>query len=373
MVRARPEDAGEVVRCSYCGRNATVPVDTGGLDFLAQEIEASVQAERAERPVRSIWTMISGSGGKKTKKKSGSAGFQFLPVIFKLFYVGMLLGAVYLVGKHTVYPLIRDGFATKDVKPRSEGNSATPGDPAIEAPQPVQKLRGLVIGRPRHGLYVSSTPTGALVWCIEVGRAPAKGRIAGISGARSSRTDGACPNTPPGQYVVEVAIPWNDKALARHEGYVDFRRRVESGTETERKNYFEGFFLPDESFDSFVDQTSDQIYLVRQYRAEVGRDQLGGVRALFLPRLKSEVRGAFAIDPLLAEHLPRTRAYLFDEELVRNELAYYEVPEADRGGVIEALYRVGAIPFATPDGRTRMFMVNVSDGMFSTRVIRDRS
>jgi hypothetical protein len=294
-------------------------------------------------------------------------------VIFKLFYVGVLLGAVYLVGKHTVYPLVRDGFSTKDVKARPEGEGDGPGNQAVDAPPPVQKLRGLVIGRPRHGLYVSSTPTGALVWCIEAGRAPAKGRIAGVNGARSSRTDGACPNTPPGQYVVEVAIPWNDKGFARHEGYVDFRRRVENGTEAERKNYFEAFFLPDESFDSFVDQTPDQIYLVRQYREEVGRDQLGGVRALFLPRLKSGIRGAFAIDPLLTDHLPRTRVYSFDEELVRNELAYYEVPEADRGGVIEALYRVGAIPFATPDGRTRMFMINVSDGMFSTRVIRDRT
>ena len=48
-VRARDEDAGGVIRCSYCGRNAKVPDNLDSdLDFLFQDLDQSAQpvAER---------------------------------------------------------------------------------------------------------------------------------------------------------------------------------------------------------------------------------------------------------------------------------------------------------------------------------------
>jgi len=56
-VRAKDEDAGGVVRCSYCGRNAKVPeTDDTSLDLLLGEIEQTgtpVEERKRRRRLRS--------------------------------------------------------------------------------------------------------------------------------------------------------------------------------------------------------------------------------------------------------------------------------------------------------------------------------
>ena len=75
----------------------------------------------------------------------------------------------------------------------------------------------------------------------------------------------------------------------------------------------------------------------------------------------------------LRGRFPQEKAYAFDEDYVRNELMYYDVPESDQHFVVLALARIGLIPYVTPDGRTRLFKIGIHDGMFSTKIVRDTS
>jgi hypothetical protein len=90
-----------------------------------------------------------------------------------------------------------------------------------------------------------------------------------------------------------------------------------------------------------------------------------------LPRIAKDDGKSIAIEPLVTSILPAAPAYQFNEEHVRNELAYYEVPEVDRRFVVEALARVGAIAYVTPDGRTRLFKIGMHDGVFATKIVRE--
>jgi len=152
---------------------------------------------------------------------------------------------------------------------------------------------------------------------------------------------------------------------------VEFRRKIEKASSDQRKQLMEEYFVPDEATFAFVDQTEDQIFLVRQYRGVAVRGGQGGVRALFLPRLQGADRKSFLVEPLVTRYIAATKNYEFDEKHVRSELAYYGVADADQSFVLEALSRVGTIPYPTADRRVRMFKIGVGDGAFSTRIVRE--
>ena len=58
---------------------------------------------------------------------------------------------------------------------------------------------------------------------------------------------------------------------------------------------------------------------------------------------------------------------------MRSELDIYDVPLIDRQYIVDALSRIGAIPYRTPDGRLRLFKVRVDNGLFAPRVIEEPS
>jgi hypothetical protein len=362
-VRARDEDAGGVVRCSYCGRNAAVPdnVDSG-LDHLFREIEETGEKDKSYKRPR--------KRRKKLFSKSGGAGSLLDPfsIVLKLCYVAALIIIVWVVVQKSVMPLIR---GQKPINPFDRGGSTEPHPPvARHGTTPETPGMGL-IGHRVPGLYVASVPTGAVVYIVEASRAPTRGRIASIQGVRQIRSDGVFPPLPDGEYIVEVTLPWHDRQLSEYKDYWSFRRAIEHANDTERRRLLDEYFIPDDAIDVFVHEAAEQIYLVRQYRTQVWRDQSRGVQALFLPRIPQDGGERFLIEPLVAEYLPDVRRYSFDEELVNNELAYYGVSATDRPFVVEALRRIGAISYMTPDGRTRLFRIGVQDGVFATRVIRE--
>ena len=47
------------------------------------------------------------------------------------------------------------------------------------------------------------------------------------------------------------------------------------------------------------------------------------------------------------------------------------MPDAEQRFVIEGLQRIGVIPFPTSDGRMRMFKIDIHDGAFTARVLRE--
>jgi hypothetical protein len=227
------------------------------------------------------------------------------------------------------------------------------------------------------GLNISSTPRGADAYCVEESKAPASGRIKEVAGCKQTRANGGWLRLSDGDYVVEVVLAWNDPSLndpklPYYEKYIEFRRAVEHASDQERIELLEDYFVPDEASYAFIDQTEEQIYIVRQYRnVRIRNERSEGVRALFLPRIVLAGQNSFSIGRLVTDYIPKERTYKFSDPYVRNELDYYGVPESDRLFVIEALARIGVVPYVTPDGHTRLFKIGMHDGTFTAKVVRE--
>ncbi len=371
-VRARDEDAGGAVRCSYCGKTVAVPDPAAGnLDFLFNEVPAQGPEESRPRKWRKKLKI------PKRQTKPGEDGNPF-GIVIRLCYFALLVSIIVVVAQKFVLPMFR---SEEELARRMAGGGVTdttPGEPKSEPNKPARESdRGLLSNRTLAGLYVASVPTGARAFAIEESKAPKSGRIFLVQGVNSIRTDGAFPRMPDGNYVVEVALPWtdlglNDQALPGYEDYVLFRKKVLSASDAQRRQLQEDYFLPDEANNTFVADDGEQTYFVRQYRGvrvQAGRST--GVRALFLPRLGKGGDRSFSVEPLLHGYIPTAKRYGFDEKLVWNELNFHDVPTADRQTIMDSLSRIGAIPYATKDGKIRVFKIDICDGSFTTKVIRE--
>jgi hypothetical protein len=373
-VRARDEDAGRRVRCSYCGRAATVPdAETGSLDFLLEETDdASVGPEDEARKKR-----------RRLLGRSTRSGRPSDPVatIFRMCYATALLIIAIVVVRKFVFPLFEDDGLARRVATIARGA----GGASEDAPEPEPTIRntghtmGLLGFQDRHGLYLASTPPGATAFVVDASDAPPTGRINLTPGCTQERADGRFAPVGDGTYVVEMVLPWNhlslaDRDLPYYEQYRAFRRALEDAPPAARLRLLEEYFVPDEADAVFIDEVDDRTFFVRQYRdVKVWKRKSPGVRALFLPRIRPGGRDTFSIVPLVTDYMPKTVSYAFDEEQARVELDLYEVPECDHRFVIEALARIGLIPYVTPDGRTRLFRIGINDGMVVTKIIRDAS
>jgi len=361
-VRAKDDDAGGVVRCSYCGREANVPDEHGdGLDFLFNDVEQQDTQPVSKRRRRA-----------KPKRVRPPGSFNPFSVVIRLCYAALLIAIVIVVGRKWVLPLFKGDGLERIVKPQRD----EPPVPPTTTPENGDQRRvppGLIDREHLVGLYVSSTPPGALAFCVKESDAPAAGRIHQVRGATRFRADGNHPNVPDGNYVVELLFPWNDPSLTRHEGYTQFRRSIQAASNDERIRLVEEYFIPDEATAVFVDETDEQLYIVRQYRDIQVRDkQSSGVRGLFLPKLYPPGAPSFSVEALLAgSYIPNRKAYAFDEGYVSGELDYYQVPAQDQRFVLEALSRIGVIPYVTPSQKTRLFKIGVYNGTFSAKVVRE--
>jgi|CXWL01.1.fsa_nt_gi hypothetical protein len=372
-VRARDEDAGGAVRCSYCGKTVAVPDPAAGnLDYLFNELPAQGPEETSRsRKWRKKLKAI------KRQSKPGETGNPF-GIVFRLCYFALLFIIIFVVFRMFVLPM----FTSDEERARrlAGGGLADtpPAEPKSEPNKPPRESdRGLLHNRSLVGLFVGSVPSGAYAFALEESKAPKIGRIFQIAGAVPIRTDGTFPRMPDGYYVVEVALPWsdpglNDQALPGYNDYLTFRRNLARASDAQRKQMQEDYFLPDEANNTFVADDGEQTYFVRQYRGvQVQQGRSKGVRAIFLPRLGKGSDKAFSIDPLLFGYVPATKRYGFDEKQVRNELHFYEVPTADQQTIMDALSRIGTIPYAAKDGKIRVFKIDICDGSFTTRVIRE--
>lgn len=374
-VRARDEDAGGAVRCSYCGKTVAVPDPAGGnLDFLFQELPAQGPEEKRSR----AWF-----GGRSRTRAVKSApkpneGFNPFGIVMRLCYFALLIVIVVIVGQKFVMPM----FASDEERARRLTGGglveSAPGATRADANKPVENNdRGLLVNRSTVGLYVASVPSGARAYAIEQSKAPKTGRISHLSGVYTTRTDGSFPRIPDGTYLVEVALPWNDSAfndtaLPAYKDYVEFRRNLARASDSQRRQLQEDYFVPDEATFAFVADDGEQTYFVRQYSGvQINQGRSKGVRALFLPRLGRNEQVAFSIEPLLFGYIPAVNRYGFDEKQVRAELNFWEVPAGDQQPIMDALARLGIIPYATRDGKVRIFKIDLQDGSFTTRIIRE--
>lgn len=366
-VRAKDEDAGGAVRCSYCGRNAAVPDNANrDLDFLFNEVQPQAEAETApqRRRRRKRAKLLA-----KPPRRPGE--FNPFAVILRLCYAAALIIIVVVVARMFVIPLFdpqKRAQILGGVSPASPTPKQEPGG----GDKPRGRGPGLIREGKTSGLYVGSTPPGAGVFCVDEAKAPTTGRIHQAPGCVQFRTGGDCPRLADGTYAVEVVFPWNDPTLNSYPNYFEFRRKIERASDEQRKRLADDYFIPDDASAVFIDQTVDQTFIVRQYRGVTLRQaQSKGVRALFLPRIPLPDRKGFSIEALVTGYITNAKNYSFDEDHVRRELSYYGVAEADQPFVLEALSRIGVIPYMTADQRVRLFKIDIHDGGIGARIIRE--
>jgi len=366
-VRARDEDAGSVVRCSYCGRNAEVPEQDGGdLDFLFRDVtqpeeKKSRRRRRKRKPTRA-------PSSKPTTLDPFS-------LTLKMFYAAALIVVLIVITRWWVLPLFEDGIAY--IKKQSNMAGATPVEREPNQQRPQRSPPGLIGRDARVGLYVASTPPGATVYCVPTSKLLRSGRVGRSGpGVKQFEANGRAERLTDGEYVVEVVFRLNhprlsSQKLSDYAGYLDFRRQVEESPAERRRELMAEYFLPDGAADMRVDKTPEQIYfLVRQYQGvDIHKGRSSGVRALFLPRLEKEVGAGFSLEPLLHGYIPTKQQYVFSESHVRGELAYHQVAQRDVRFVIDALSRIGIVPYVAPNGDVRLFRIDIHDGTFSAPII----
>jgi hypothetical protein len=375
-VRAKDQDGGKVVRCSYCGKAANVPETVasgggGGMDFLLSEINDAQDSAAAA-------TVIPRRKRSWFKRKPRREG-EFDPFAFtlKLVYAAALVTVVFLVGKMFVMPLIQ-GTAPRPSDPGpyeqvqlGTGGATTrrPAAPAAGGPQRTAGLRTL---SDEGGLYISATPASAEVYFLPQDSAPKFGqRFADRKGCSVAYAGARMSDLEDGPYVVEVVYKWTDGTLNNYPGFREFREAIRDADGAKREQLMQEYFLPDESSAAFVDQTEDQTYLVRQYAVDVRGGRWASVRSVFLPRIEATSGAGFSIGPVV-RYLPDERPYEFDDALVRRELDFYRVPANDRQYIVDMLRALGVAPYTTAEGRTQMFKIAVDDGTFGVKDITQR-
>lgn len=365
-VRARDEDAGTVVRCSYCGRNAEVPdQDASDLEFLFRDVTQPEESKSRRRRKR-----------KPSRAPSNKpTAFDPFALALKMFYAAVLIIICFVITSWWVLPLFKDGLAY--LKKQSSVPPVTHATPDASTTSQRPMKPGLRGRDAQVGLYVASTPPGASVYVVDQSKLPHNGQV-GRSGSavREFTANGKGERLPDGTYVVEVVFRLNhqsltSQSLSGYAGYLEFRRQVERSNADHRSKLMKDYFLPDGASDVRVDKTPDQIfYLVRQYRDVVVRSgRSPGVRALFLPRMKKQAGPGFALEPLLNGYIPERNEYGFSETYMQEELAYYRVAQRDVRIVIEVLKRIGIAPYVTPDGQVHLFKIDIHDGTFSAPII----
>ncbi len=369
-IRAKDGDAGGAVQCSYCGKPATVPdARNDDLDFLFDDVEQQEarlsprSRRRRERAARS------------TRRGPASRSFNPFPIVLRMGYAAVLICIVFFVGKKYVLPLFAEGGVSERAEQQTKRRERRPrpGGP----PSTSSSLSGLIGNRDPVGLYLGSTPPGAMVYCIEESAAPRRGRIPEGLGCTQTRANRDRLRLNDGTYVVDVVLPWSDRRLndpARpyFDTYQDFRHAIDGASDEDRARLLDEYFIPDEASAVFIDETDEQIFIVRQYRnVQVRNKRSRGVRALFLPRIGSTDHEGFALADLVSYYIPKTKAYAFDEVSIRGELKFRGVPASDQLFIVQALSSIGVIPYVTPDGRTRLFKIGIDDGTLADKTIRE--
>lgn len=373
-IRANDDDAGGVVQCSYCGREASVPISLdNNLDYLYADVENETSDPRPSPLVRT-------KRGRRGRARRHRGPTQANPwqIVLYMCYAAALFVLVVVVGKEFFLPLFEKGGVSRRLTeaPVGEDNSSSPQERTSvvqEQTTPLPMLPGLIRGGACTGIYFSSVPSRADVYVLEADDAPTTGSIRDVPGCVQTVAAGQWETKWKGDLVIEVSLPWShselmDSSLPFARQYWAFRRAIHKASDEDRRRQVAQFFIPDSASDTFIHESSpDQLEIVRQYRGiQVDRGGFAVVRAVFLPAGQEDGAESFRIGDLIDHYLPKMATYSFDKDYVRRELGFWGVPQSDHAHVITALERIGTIPTVTEDGATRVFMIDVCDGQVTT-------
>jgi len=379
-IRAKDEDAGKVVRCSYCSAEAKVPHRTDGrLDSLLNEVERTGEYD----PVKKPWFAPKPSVPKtppasvRTGPRTGSSLFS---VVLKMCYAAIIIVVLVIVGRASYrYWIVGERVGrTAETEQKDMDLPISPPAPqeqiVPESPARVSSARGLLRPKLRpnqNGVFFQSVPPGATVY-VRSARDVSNASILKDVRTRTKVTAGTPINLAAGRYQVAVAMRITNRELMRLPGYPEARRKLEdpSTGKDRRVEALEDYFLPDRATRIVVETLSDfSQVIVRHYEVEVVQKHWTPETALFLPR-------NLTLSELVA-CLPTEKAFGYDADEVRTELAFREVPPEDQPLIIEALLRIGMIPYrVSQEGRRnkapayRLFSISAIDGAVSSPLLQ---
>lgn len=372
-IRAKDEDAGKVVRCSYCGREAPVPDEREDkLDFLLNEVERTGEYE-SPRKKRRVEHKPAVDKGATVRARSD---FNPFAVALKMCYVAIIITVVIVAGKFGYKQWIN--FDRKErvaeVVPKTT-ESQTPGDASRPQTSLESSAHGLLWPKlpvNQSGIYVNSVPLSATVY-VRDAKENFDTSIVKSSNVRAKVPAGRQISLSPGQYEVAVAVKMTNPKLMELDGYREARRRLENPRtrKDEQVQVLNEYFLPDRASRVAVETLSDYSrVIVRYYDVEVVKHSWTPETALFLPRMLELSE--------LVKCLPGKAVMGFDHEAVRMELDYCGVPQHDQQFVIDALSQVGMVPYCLDQKGIRrsskkstywLFRISVIDGTISTTLL----
>ncbi len=367
-VRAKDEDAGKVVRCAYCGREAQVPQeDQDELDFLFGEISSESSAA-APSPKTA-----------RRARKTDRAGMPFGPsrttvdpfaVVKKMAYVAAVLICVIFVGKKYAWPMFSQAFLdggkpTSAISPpavtkRPSRNTGDAGKPTASSRTSGFLPKDLAALGPGQGVYVDAIPERVTVYYREEDASTKKLDWLLSPDVTRLETPGLA-ELDPGTYVFVAALPINDKQLMRKYGkgygYKETRGDAEDEKDQRDKDkIIDGYFRPDGATDVGVFQVRERPHIVRQYEVTVYSGEWSLLTPQFLP-FRCTLAETMAL-------VPDRKAYGFEEADVELELDYHSVKQRDRVNILSILRRIGTISYDPAEGRGgfRLFKIDPLSG-----------
>lgn len=383
-VRAKDQDAGKAVRCSYCGDTVSVPEEQADeLDFFFNEVDRAADGAGDSK------ASSAGGARKRARKRKPKREFDPFALALKMCYAAVVIITVWVGGKMFVLPWWSGTQREQTVQRSSDDVRRDLKKRNLRGRAASSSRRGLASLTGDWGLYVGSVPAGARVFIALSSDVKKNQRVSDVAGCRTGTANMMLGpgQLPAGTYTVEVRHLWNDPQLKAFPEYRAFRRGMEdAGSKgrkraneeadraTARRNLMVAYFLPDEASNVLIDQGHDsEYYLVREYtNVEVREGQWAEVRALFLPRIGGVANddGSFSLERVRG-HIPQGANYSFDDSFVKDELEYYGVAPTDVQFALDVLKWQGLVPYQTPDRGLRMFKIRIADGAFIAADIKD--
>lgn len=357
-IRARDEDSGKIVRCSYCGKEALVTRQAqDDLDVLFDQVEQTGSYDAQATKVGQKFHKVKKRQEKRLAAGKPAAAFDPFDIAMKMTYVAVVI-IVAFVGMKYVPGLYQSLTGGTSEPPVNEVVDNTPVNR-----KPVAALRrGLLtesLSAKQEGVYVSSVPPGAGIYHLP--KTSVTGSILEDPMANKNARTNRALRLNPGKHTIAVAIRINDAELMDLLGYKDLRRKIEDGVpgiEQEIRRYF----VPDGSVATRIEKLRGTLHLVRVFECEVDSQTWESTTALFLPRDLGPKE--------TMEYLPSKKRFGFDDAQVQSELKFYDVTGADMTYVEDALERIGAFSYRNPEnGGYRLFRIDPASGAVISRRI----
>ena len=359
-IRARDEDAGKVVRCSYCGREALVTQEAHDeLDALFDEVEetgvydpqATKVGQRAHRSTQRGKTPAAA-------RKRAAPGFDPFAVALKMTYVAVIIIAAVVAWKYGKG--LYDSWSAQ--RGTTTPTAAGTPSPAESGPRPgastSDKRYGLLTDRlPRghFGAYVSSVPRGAMIFHLSE-HGVVDSILTNPAAEKHMRTNTDVRIPQPGAQTFAVALQIANQDLMDLPGYKGLRKQLSSpeyGYDKDKAAV--QYFVPDGSVATRVESIRGRRYLVRYYEVVTEKNHWTAVTAMFLPR-------DAGLTELIEHHLPRRENYGFDEAYITQELDFHDISPAQQTVIMDFLRRVGRVCYQKEGGWYHSFQIEVSDG-----------